>query len=758
MSCPPSRKKSHGVLAASAAAALVALWNAPVLAQADATRTTLELRSLSTRPETVSGGDVLVQIAVPRDVALDRVTVTLNGRDVRSAFQPAPGSARARWGGAAQPHVLVGLIGGLATGAHQLEAAAPGQRRAQLRLVNHPITGPIISGPHQTPFRCETEAFGLGVALDGHCSVTTRVDYFYKVRAPATPQLETPGSNSAAALAAVDATPRAGGGGAGAPPNPFKLFDPAAPRPADLAQTTSEGRTVPYIVRREMGTINRAVYAIAFLHEPGTALPDPWTPGTAWNGRLVYSFGGGCRAGYHQGRSIGGLTSNRHYLEESQLGDYALARGYAVASASLNVFGTSCADLISAETMMMVKEYFIERFGVPRYTIGSGRSGGSMQQHQIANNYPGLLDGIIPTASFADNLTFLDPLFDCELLNHAFSASTLPWTEEQKAAVAGHPSYAYCRRNGTAYPNLRPTNCDPDALPSALVYDAKSNPGGARCTYQDNMVNVYGRDPRTGFARRPFDNGGVQYGLAALNEGKISFDQFIDLNRRMGGHDIDGHVVAARTVADPEALRLVYETGRLNDASRGLSAIPIIDVRPYTDGDDDVHDIVASHITRARLVAANGHAGNQVFRTYAPGTPIQAAQRYVLDAMDEWLSSIDGDAAPAPSALEKVVRNKPRNLVDTCYLATLEPITDPGRCRALFPVARNPRLVAGAPPTYDRLKCELKPVYRADYAIPLTEAQLAALRKVFPAGVCDYSRPGVGQRTPRRGLYSWASW
>jgi hypothetical protein len=418
----------------------------------------------------------------------------------------------------------------------------------------------------------------------------------------------------------------------------------------------------------------------------------------------------------------------------------------------LNVFGTSCADLISAETMMMVKEHFIERFGVPRYTIGSGRSGGSMQQHLIANNYPGLLDGIIPTASFADNMTFLDPLSDCELLDRAFTTSMLPWSDEQKAAVTGHASYAYCKRNGTQYPNLRATNCDPDALPAAAIYDPKTNRTGARCTYQDNMVNVYGRDPRSGFARRPFDNVGVQYGLRALNEGKISVDQFLDLNRRVGGHDIDGNVVSNRTVADPEALRIAYETGRLNDASRGLSMIPIIDVRPYTDGDDDVHDIVASHITRARLIAANGHAGNQVFRTYAPGTPIQPAQRYVLDAMDEWLSNIARDTAPARSALDKVVRNKPSSLVDTCYAATLDPVTDPSRCQVMFPVAANPRLVAGSPLAQDKLKCELKAVDRADYRVPFTDAQLAGLRQVFPGGVCDYNRPGVGQRPPQTWL------
>jgi hypothetical protein len=270
---------------------------------------------LSTRAETVSGGDALVQIAVPQGAPVDRIAVTLNGRDVRSTFKAG-----------SQAQTLVGLVTGLNAGSNQLEVSGAGPRRS-LTIVNHAITGPVIAGPHQTPFVCETESFGLGPALDSNCTVKTRVEYFYRVRTPATAMLERPASappaaaaaapanpaaNSAAALAAVDqAAPAAGGGGGNAQNNPYRPFDPNAPRPADLATTTTtDGRTVPYIVRREMGTINRAVYVIAFLHEPGTPLPDPWTSGT-WNGRLLYSFGGGCRAGYHQGRSIGGLTANR---------------------------------------------------------------------------------------------------------------------------------------------------------------------------------------------------------------------------------------------------------------------------------------------------------------------------------------------------------------------------------------------------------------------------------------------------------------
>ena len=42
---------------------------------------------------------------------------------------------------------------------------------------------------------------------------------------------------------------------------------------------------------------------------------------------------------------------------------------------------------------------------------------------------------------------------------------------------------------------------------------AVKNPEGARCDVYDHAVNMYGRDPQTGFARRPLDNVGVQYGL-----------------------------------------------------------------------------------------------------------------------------------------------------------------------------------------------------------------------------------------------------
>jgi hypothetical protein len=42
-----------------------------------------------------------------------------------------------------------------------------------------------------------------------------------------------------------------------------------------------------------------------------------------------------------------------------------------------------------------------------------------------------------------------------------------------------------------------------------------------------------------GFANRPLDTVGIQYGLKALMNGLITPAQFVDLNAKVGGHDID---------------------------------------------------------------------------------------------------------------------------------------------------------------------------------------------------------------------------
>ena len=622
--------------------------------------------------------------------------------------------------------VLEGLVTDLKLGASVLSVTSDAGPSAELELLNHPITGPVFSGSHEQPFMCETERFELpsgetlGPAQDEDCTVGRRVDYAYR---------------------SVD----------GGPLKP--LLDPTV-RPDDLAHaTTLLAEVVPYIVRLETGTINRAIYQVAMLHDPvADPEPDPWRRSIGWNGRLIYTFGGGCVNGwYRQGSRTGGVAD-----------DVMLRQGYAVASSTLNVFGNNCNDLLAAETMMMVKERFIKAYGAPQFTIGWGCSGGSYQNHQIADNYPGLLDGIIPGCSFPDVISGTIPFVtDARLLHRYFQeTATLPFTDEEQRSVAGFLVLNTMPNVARNAGRITVDEFCPEELLESLRYDPDTNPGGARCDVYDHAVTVFGRDPETGFARRPLDNVGVQYGLHALNAGVITPGQFLDLNERIGGYDDDGRFRPGRTVADPAALRAAYETGRVTHGGGGLASIPIIDYRAYSDDfeDGDVHVRYHSFAIRDRLLRANGRTDNHImlvedseFGLYSTASPVA---RTALAQMDAWLTALAADMSD-DSVIEKVVRAKPTDLVDACWSRGDRPekISElmergRGRCEELFPSPPAPREVAGGSIGSDILKCELKSIDPADYRVVLTAAQITRLKRVFSTGVCDWSRPGVEQTKP----------
>jgi hypothetical protein len=76
-------------------------------------------------------------------------------------------------------------------------------------------------------------------------------------------------------------------------------------------------------------------------------------------------------------------------------------------------------------------------------------------------------------------------------------------------------------------------------------------------------------------------------------------------------------------------------------------------------------------------------------------------------------------------------------------------LRDPAsRCEQLYPSASFPREVAGAGIAADIVKCRLEPVDARDYAVPFSAQERARLARVFPAGVCDWTRPGVEQQPP----------
>ena len=111
-----------------------------------------QISVLSSRADTVSGGDTLVQIALPPGVAASQAKVTLNGADVSAKFV------------ATDSQTMRGLVDGLTNGVNDLQVAAgsPAAPIGKVSITNGPITGPIFAGPRQKPWICETAASGLG--------------------------------------------------------------------------------------------------------------------------------------------------------------------------------------------------------------------------------------------------------------------------------------------------------------------------------------------------------------------------------------------------------------------------------------------------------------------------------------------------------------------------------------------------------------------------------------------------------------------
>jgi Tannase-like family of unknown function (DUF6351) len=683
----------------------------------------LRVEVLSSRPEYVSAGDALVAVTVPRGSAPRDVKVTAgDGTDVTAAFHPDPGDRRR----------LVGLVDGLPEGRSAITATAGGDE-ATRRIVNHPATGPLFSGDQFDLYACTTESFGLARATpaDG-CAAPTEVTWQY-----------------------VD---RAG--------QRHPLADPTEP-PADAAVADSPAGEVPFVIRTETGTLDRAVYTITALDpapDPSGRTVDP----SAWNRRLVYRYGGGCGVSYTQG----------FILLDPPATDL-LGRGYVMATSTFNTFHVLCNDVISAEATSMVKERVIETYGVPVHTIGEGGSGGAIQQMLIAQDYPGLLDGIAPTVPFPDALSISGGVYDCTLLDRYYATPAgSRLTPEQRTAINGHASDRTCRLwDSTFARTIDPTEgCLTDfsafgapgaapfpTIPASAAYDADRNPDGFRCTVWESNVAVTGRDPDTGVARQGYDNEGVTYGLDALQRGTITVAQFLDLNEHLGGFDDDGQPVPERSVVPDDLVERAYATGRVTGPRGGLRDTPIILVNVYTDDQGDIHDRVRSFSILDRLAGGDGRPPATV-SLWSIGLPRGSGLLDTLTGalgdfatrptlvLDEWLTAAETRrAAEGGSWRVALAATKPRAAESRCQPAGRPEIVGPDAnaapaCAAAFPIHEEPRMAAGGPRSGDVLKCALQPAEDAvaGWKVRFTAAQVERLAAAFPTGVCDYDEPSQG--------------
>jgi hypothetical protein len=482
------------------------------------------------------------------------------------------------------------------------------------------------------------------------------------------------------------------------------------------------------------------------LWQPGKPWA-PWAPQPQWDHKLVITHGASCGADH--------TTSTAPSTEY----DPALSRGMAVMSTAMDNAGHDCSVLTEAESLIMAKERLVDEYGTLRYTIGTGCSGGSLAQQQVANAYPGVYQGILPQCSFPDAWSTGQELMDYQLTRNYFEDPTewgtgVVWTPAQIAAVQGHPNYANSVELSTLY---WPTLADPAYACTGVSASQRwspSNPTGTRCDLEDYMINLFGPykgDNPYGYAGIPLDNVGVQYGLLPLEEGLITPEQFIDLNQKIGGYDNNYDTTTARMAAQEPALTNDYRGGGI-DETNNLTDVAIIDLRGPDAG--SFHDAYRSWAIRARLEQAEGHfPTNDVIwfgETPLIGDPNYAAEALV--AMDGWLSAVEADHRSL-SLEQKIADDRPSTVHDQCSdIPDVDQVVVPGVgevCQSPLLQTRfaTPRMEAGESITTDQEKCQLEPLSQsAYYPIVFSDQEWAELEQIFPNGVCDWAEPGVDQR------------
>ncbi|GAA0903079.1 DUF6351 family protein [Virgisporangium ochraceum] len=688
---------------------------------------------LSSRADQVTGGDALVRVNTR-----ERVRVTLNGTDVTGAFTGSPPT---------------GLVTGMREGTNVLRAHVSRKPDAILIVRNHPAAGPVFSGPKQYPFLCRTEQAGLGEPL-----VDNQDGQGYRV---------TGGwSRDCSARSVTDLLYRASDG-------QFKPMPADGSRPADLTRTTtSDGRTVDYVIRRERGTSNRFVYAITMLVD-------------GWNRKAVYRFDGGVAIGHDQGRLPGG-----HLYHDG------LSRGYAVMYSTGTRTDTHYNLILGGETALMLKELFVEKHGVPLYTVGVGGSGGGIQQYIYVQNYgTRVIDAAIPQYSYPDMVTQTIHVGDCELLEYYMDVTDAAnpkwrnwenrtWLIGMNASATvvnpyrgGAPGSTECVEGwrGLTPLALNPTWQQPDPL------WARMDPPGVMLTVEwshwDDLRTIYGTGP-DGYARSAWDNVGVQYGLTALRDGNITPAEFLDLNARVGSWKAARDMVpegcpfvpatcadpaqfdpwssrnmrlgdpAPRTTGDRQAIAASLRSGLV---FRGDIDIPVIDWRHYLEEELDMHNAHQSFASRKRMLDFDGRADNQViwFTDARPAVAFDQTPQ-ALAVIDTWMANLR--AHPQRG----VVGNRPADAADRCFDTSGREIARgpsvwngildrraPGACTAYFPLYGTSRTVAGGPIEGGVFACDRQPVAvaiaRGVYGSwRPNAAERARLEQIHPMGVCRY--------------------
>lgn len=661
--------------------------------------------------------------------------------------------------------------------------------------------GPVDTslGPLQYPFACNTEDSDLGQPLVdnregigmpvfeerdgvkdkrrllGHskdCLLPTRVDYYYKVEGR----------------------------------DDFRPW-PDEDIPEDLAWLDWRGQSIPFVLRVERGTINRFIYVIAMLADPEAPVTDTHSP--YWNKKLIYHFKGGVGIGKRQGRMSLGSIGGRLVTQLAQGYALAGSSGNVTSNHYNMWLAANTAELVKAqfEARYGRPDYTVGIGGsggaVQQYLIAQNKPG-LLDALIPQYSYPDMITQSI----WALDCELLEYYFDVTARDNqrwqvqenrglvmGVAASSEVEHEFKKyyrwARMAGlglrlpglPPGATECSKS---WRGLAPLTNNPHYSHRAHHY-APAVARQERFSHWHDLAHVYGVG-EDGYAHRTHDNTGVQYGLDALVRGQISPAEFFHLNANIGSwkapkdmaqeklwvltgddsladvsiwsdhnmqktpgspvplrvfarNQVDLVKTAPRSRGHLAAIAAAYRSGHV---FLGDIDIPVIDLRHYLDNELDMHHSYATLSSWLRIRAARGNTDNLVI--WQSGKPYNPSDK-AFEVLDEWLTT----------------GQRPASARDACWTDTGELIAEgehvwngawrgdasTGACLAHYPPYRSPRNVAGAPLTGELFKCALVPVsealIRGFYGGLDMRPHLAMLEKVFPEGVCDYSRGDVAR-------------
>ena len=499
-------------------------------------------------------------------------------------------------------------------------------------------------------------------------------------------------------------------------------------------------------------------------------LADPTagdTDTSLWNRRLVYTFDGGVAIGRNQG-TLGGSALNPDLLE----------LGYAIAHSSGTRASVHYNMVLGGETALMTKERFVERYGVPRYTVGVGGSGGAIQQYLYGQNHRGLLDGAIATHSYPDMVTQTIHVGDCELLERYMDVTDAGTRSGRTGKTASgsrastqrlpNPSHSPQHECVVGWRGLTPLAMNP-LFGTAGAGTERMDPAvmaAVHWTHWEDVKNVYGVGP-DGYARQTWDNVGVQYGLEALTDGNItpagvpapqrhgrargrtratmvqegrpflpvgSFDPWSLRNQQTGDP-------APRRAGSIAAMNAAYREGLYFD---GDIDIPIIDWRPYLEERLDMHNSHQSFASRQRMLDHDGRASNQVIWFSQPD------DNRILEAfevMDEWLLDKRPAEADRPLLHGDRRRDRARRRASGTGSSTHGPTASaPRRSRSTRPLASWPAARCAAASTSARSSRSAKAIARGLYGSwkPTADERAGSRRSSRPGSATTRSRTSAG--------------